>query len=107
MSLISTPVSKCLDKKTKIFGFEMPDLLLVFMLLAVLNLFFGKTDQKLLLVWLPPAILALVLKYGKRGKPENFIVHWLRFQFSPGVYSAFREPTQNPFPPQLKNGKLL
>ena len=106
MSLITTPVSKCLDKKTKIFGFEMADILLVFILLAVLNLFFGKTDQKLLLVWLPPAILALIFKYGKKGKPENFIVHWLRFQFAPGVYSAFKEAKSNPFPPKLKREVL-
>ena len=104
MSLISTPVSKCLDKKTKIFGLEMGDLLLVFILLAALNIFFGRTDQKLFLVWLPPALLAFTLKFGKKGKPDNFIVHWLRFQFTPGVYSAFKEPTQNPFPPKLQRG---
>ena len=101
MSLTTTPVSQCLDRKTKIFGFEMGDLLLVFTSLALLNLFFGKTDQKLLLVWLPPALLALLLRYGKKGKPDNYIVHWLRFQFSPGVYSAFKEPNENPYPPQL------
>ncbi|USN48504.1 MAG: hypothetical protein H6626_05275 [Pseudobdellovibrionaceae bacterium] len=106
MSLTTTSVSKCLDKKTKIFGFEMGDILLVFILLAVLNLFFGKTDQKLLLVWLPPTLLALLLRYGKKGKPENFIVHWLRFQFAPGIYSAFEEPKTNPFPPKLSQEVL-
>ena len=106
MSLITTPTSKCLDKKTKVFGFEMADILLVFILLAVLNLLFGKTDQKLLFIWLPPTLLALLLKFGKKGKPENFIVHWLRFQFTPGVFSAFKEPKKNPFPPTLRKVDL-
>lgn len=106
MSLINTPASKCLDKKTKVFGFEMADILLVFILLAVLNLLFGKTEQKLLFIWLPPTLLALLLKFGKKGKPENFIVHWLRFQFTPGVFSAFKEPQKNPFPPTLRKVDL-
>ena len=54
MSIKCTPVSKCLDKKTLLWGFEMADLIIVFMLLAILNFLFGQTDQKLLLVWLPP-----------------------------------------------------
>ncbi|MBT4762907.1 MAG: hypothetical protein HOO06_14530 [Bdellovibrionaceae bacterium] len=107
MSLTATPVSKCLDKKTLIFGFEMPDLLLTFILLAVLNLVFGKTHQKFLLVWLPPIVLGLTLKYGKKGKPENFLVHWIKYQISPGVYSAFKEPTENPFPPKIKKETIL
>lgn len=102
MGLESTPVSKCLDKKTLILGFEMPDLLIVFMLLAVLNFLFGQTNQKLLLVWLPPLVLAAVLRYGKKGKPENFIVHWVRFQISPGVYSAFPESSNSQAIPKSK-----
>jgi len=102
MSLKCTSVSKCLDKKTLILGFEMPDLLLIFILLAVLNLLFGKTDQKLLLVWLPPVILALIFRYGKKGKPDNFIVHWIRYQISPGVFSAFREASNMICPPKFK-----
>lgn len=106
MGLTTTPVSQCLDKKMKIFGFEIADLFFVFMLLAVLNFFMGSSDQKLLLVWFPPFVLALILKYGKQGKPENYLIHWLKFQFSPGSYSAFNEPTKNPFPPQLKGVSL-
>ena len=102
MSLKTNSVSKCLDKKTLLWGFEMADLLVVFLLLAVLNLLFGTTDNKLLFVWLPPCLLALVLRYGKKGKPDNYLIHLIRYQFSPGIYCAFREAKENPVPPRIK-----
>ncbi|MCB0370607.1 MAG: hypothetical protein KDD45_14570 [Bdellovibrionales bacterium] len=101
MGLKFNPVSKCLDKKTLIWGFEMADILIVFLALAVLNLLFGETNNKLLLVWAPPFLLALVLRYGKKGKPDNYLVHWVRYQFSPGVYCAFKGPKECPVPPRL------
>ncbi|MEE2670319.1 MAG: hypothetical protein VYA54_01315 [Bdellovibrionota bacterium] len=101
MSIKCTPVSKCLDKKTLLWGFEMADLIIVFMLLAILNFLFGQTDQKLLLVWLPPLIVALVLKYGKKGKPDNYLVHWVRFQLKNGIFSAFKLPSNDKLPPRL------
>lgn len=97
------PLSKCLDKKLLIFGFEVADLLVIFMTLAVLNLLFGKTDQKLLLVWLPPILIAAVLKFGKKGKPENYLLHLLRFQFLPGRFCAFSAPSvQKNLPPKKR-----
>lgn len=102
MSLKCNPVSKCLDKKTLIWGFEMADLIIVFLSLAFLNLLFGDTDNKLLLVWLPPFLLALVLRYGKKGRPENYLVHLIRYQFSSGIYCAFKEAKENPLPPRIK-----
>ena len=107
MSLKCNPVSKCLDKKTLVWGFEMADLLLVFMLLAVLNFIFGGTDNKLLFVWSPPFLLALVLRYGKKGKPENYLIHWIKYQTSAGIHCAFKDPKENPIPPKLKKGGVL
>ncbi len=102
MGLHTTSTSKCLDKKSKLLGFEMPDLFAVFFSLAILNFLFGKTDHKLLLVWLPPVIIALVLHFGKKGKPDNFLLHYIRFQFSSGTYQAFSDPTNNTPPPIIK-----
>ena len=102
MSIKCTPVSKCLDKKILIWGFEMADLLVIFIMLAILNFLFGQTNQKLLLVWLPPLLCGLVLKYGKKGKPDNFLVHWIRFQIKAGVYSAFKRPSNDLLPPRIK-----
>jgi hypothetical protein len=96
------PVSKCLDKRLVMFGFEVPDILAIFLTLSVLNFLFGQTSMKLALIWAPTLSLAAVLRYGKRGKPDKYLVHWLRYQIKPGVYSAFPEPTINVPPPQLR-----
>lgn len=105
MELQSTPVSRCLDKKMVIFGYEVPDLLMIFLMLSILNFLFGMTSMKLFLVWLPTIALALTLRLGKRGKPENYLVHWLRFQISPGHLSAFKEPSEWNPPPRLKRSR--
>ena len=103
MDLKITPVSRCLEKKMMIFGFEVPDLLLIFMTLSILNFLFNETDFKLLLIWLPALSLAGTLRFAKRGKPDNYLVHWLRFQIRPGVLSAFNDPTVSE--PLTKNRK--
>ncbi len=101
MELRTTSVSKCLDKKLIIFGFEVPDILAIFLSLSILNFLFGQTNLKLFLVWLPVLILALALYFGKKGKPDNFLIHWLRFQIKPGIFSAFPVPTPWREPPSL------
>lgn len=104
MALKYTSVSKCLDKKLRIAGFEIPDLLILFLTVSILNFVFGRTDLKLFLVWIPSALLAGLLYFGKKGKPDNFLVHWMRFQFRPGVLRAFPDPTSSGNPPSLKGG---
>jgi hypothetical protein len=103
MELRSVNVSKCLDKRLVLFGFEVYDLLAIFLTLSVLNLIFGQasTVMKLLFVWLPTITIALVLHYGKKGKPEMFLVHWVRFQIKPGTLNAFHEPTLVVPPPKI------
>lgn len=94
-------VSRCLDKKLMMFGFEVVDILAIFLCLSILNFVFGASHWKLIFVWLPTTTLALVLRYGKRGKPENYLIHWLRFQIKPGILSAFPEPSEVVAPPHL------
>jgi len=105
MSLRTVPVSRCLDKKLLVFGYEIPDLLVVFFLLAILNFLFGQTSAKLFLVWLPTVALALVIRIGKRGKPDNYLVHFIRFHLRPRYFSAFTDPTILTSPPRLKRRK--
>ena len=105
MDIEVTPVSRCLDKKSQIFGFEIPDLLLIFLSLSILNILFGESTYKIFFVWLPPAALAFFLRVGKRGRPDNFLIHWVKFQVTPGTYYAFKEPDPNPIPPSLKKRK--
>lgn len=99
--LRESTVSKCLDKKLTMLGYEVPDLMVIFVTLSTLNFIFGD-GLKLPCVWLPTIAIALTLRFGKRGKPDNYLVHWLRFQIRPGVYSAFTEPSIQTPPPRLK-----
>ncbi len=105
MELKVTPVSKCLDKKMMIMGFEIPDLLIIFLSMSILNFLFGSTSLKWLFVWLPSLSLALTIRLTKRGKPENYLIHWLRFQIKPGVLSAFVDPKNDIPSPHLNSRK--
>lgn len=105
MDLKVTQVSKCLDKKMMIMGFEVPDLLFIFLSMSILNFLFGSTNLKWLFVWLPSLSLALTVRLTKRGKPDNYLLHWLRFQIKPGVLSAFSDPTHDIDPPKLRERK--
>ncbi len=102
MSLKLTPVSQCLEKKLKFIGFEIPDLLFILSFLSVLNFLFGSFNGKLFIVWIPTAIVALVLRIGKHGKPDNYLVHQFRFLFQPKVLKAFPEATHFKSPPKFK-----
>jgi hypothetical protein len=101
MSLRTEPTSQSLEKKLLILGFEVPDVLAIFLLLSFLNFFVGKLGNKFFLVWLPVALAALILRIGKRGKPDNYLLHLARFNFKPKYYSAFQEPSQKVFPPSV------
>lgn len=103
MSLKTSNVYRCLDKKTYVFGFEIVDLFLVFAVLAILNLLLGGLPYKFFLTWVPAMALGLGLRLGKKGKPDNYLLHLARFYFSPGVLSSFAlAPTRRHF---IKKGK--
>lgn len=90
MALKTSEVYRCLEKKTLIFGFEILDLFLVFAVLAILNLLFGKVPYKFFFTWVPAMGVGLFLRMIKAGKPDQFLTHWIKFQFTPGILSAFR-----------------
>ena len=102
MSLRSEPTSQSLEKKLLIVGFEVPDLLAIFLLLSILNFSFGGTNYKLLLVWGPTALSAITLRIGKRGKPDNYLVHLIKFHTRPKHLSAFNEPAISVPPPKIR-----
>lgn len=96
MALRAIPVHKCLDKRLLIFGFEIADLFVLALLLSLLSTLFGSSEGKIFSVWLPTGMVALVLRLTKRGKPENFLLHWIRFQLRPSVLFAFPDPELTP-----------
>ncbi len=89
MALETSEVYRCLEKKTRVFGFEIVDLFVVFSCLAFLNFLMRGLPYKFFLTWGPTAALALGLRLGKVGKPENYLAHLLRAKLSPPIFSAF------------------
>ncbi len=86
--ILHSKVPRSLEKKARIFGFELGDLLLIFLYLALSNLIFGQTKLKPLLVWGGTLGLAGVIYFVKRGRPDGFIQHYGEFLTKPSVYSA-------------------
>ncbi len=89
MALRTSEVYRCLEKKTLIFGFEIVDLFVVFSFLAILNFIFKGLTYKFYFSWGPALALALILRMGKAGKPENYLLHLARHLLSPTLFSAF------------------
>ena len=73
--LMVSRVPRSLETKTKLFGFEIGDLLLIFMNLSVLNLVFGGSKLRYPLVWGTTVFLLVMIYFVKRGRPDNFIQH--------------------------------
>lgn len=83
-----THVPRALDLKSKLFGFELPDLLFIFMNLALTNFIFGSTSVRYVLVWGSTVAIAGVLYFAKRGRPDNFIQHLGEFFIQPTYRAA-------------------
>ena len=84
-----TTVNRSLDRKTTIMWLEMTDIFVLVTICSLLNLVFGGTFLKTYLVYLPTFFLALVLILSKRGKPENFLAHYLSYLLRPKALSCF------------------
>ena len=103
--LKTSEVYRCLDKKTLIFGFEVVDLFLVFSVLAFLNFILSGLKYKFFCTWGPAISLALFLRLGKSGKPENYLLHLARYHLSPGVFECFPQASKRiRFLKQIKQG---
>jgi hypothetical protein len=89
MSLKVTQVSQCLEKRLEFWGFEIPDLLFILGVLSVLNFLLGALKWKIFYVWIPTGILAALLRLTKHGKPDNYLVHKIKFFIQPKVLNAF------------------
>ncbi len=61
--------------KSKLFGFEIPDLLIIFVNMTAMNLIFGTTSFRYPLVWGTTISLALFLFFAKRGRPDSYLQH--------------------------------
>ena len=88
MSLVVSKVPRSLETKVRLFGFELGDLLLVFLYLSISNLFFGSTALKFVMAWMGTLALSAFLHFAKRGKPDHHLQHYGEFLRTPDVLSA-------------------
>jgi len=86
--LLTTKVPRALEMKSKLFGFELPDLLFIFMNLAITNLVFGSTSFRYPLVWGTTLLLASFLFLAKRGRPDNYLQHLGEYLAQPAYRAA-------------------
>ncbi|MGE3974771.1 MAG: hypothetical protein AB7F59_09630 [Bdellovibrionales bacterium] len=86
--LLTTKVPRALEMKSKLFGYELPDLLLIFFNLAITNLIFGTTSFRYPLVWGTTLGLALFLYFAKRGRPDGFLQHLGEYLAQPAYRAA-------------------
>ena len=92
--LKTSAVHRKLDAKFKIGGIEATDLLAVLILAAIMNLFFGRFSFGPIFFLGLPAVLFVALYLGKKGKPEGFLLHAMKFYLSPGELHAGEERKQ-------------
>ena len=94
MHLNTSTVQRNLDAKLKIGNIEAFDLLIALICGAVLNLFFGGTALEIPLVIGMPVLILAIFYFGKRGKPEKFLPHLLRYHLESGFFAAGEEPAK-------------
>lgn len=93
--LLNSKVPRSLEKKARLFGFELADLLIIFLYLALSNLIFGQTKLKPFMVWGGTVVIASGLYFFKRGKPDGFVQHYGEFLNAPSVLSAGQPDTDH------------
>jgi hypothetical protein len=88
--LFISKVPRALDLKNKLFGFELGDLLLIFLNLSLSNMLFGASEYRYSLVWGTTLAIAFAIYFAKRGRPDGFIQHWFQYHLSQTYFFAGR-----------------
>ena len=69
-------------------GLEIQDVVVLTLLASVLNLIFGHTRFGVYMTFIPSLTMAVVLYVGKRGRPDKFLMHLIRYYITPGSLSS-------------------
>lgn len=88
MSVDRSIVHRNLDTQIKFFGMELFDVIGVGAFASTMNLIFGQSNMAGVMVFGLPALLAVVIYWGKRGKPDRYLQDLIRFSILPGVFCA-------------------
>ena len=86
--LRTSRIHRQLDAKFKVGGVEAADLLGVLLLAAVMNLILGRVPYGAVFIFGVPAALFMGLYFGKRGKPDGYLQHAIKFYLSTGELKA-------------------
>ena len=84
MELSRSTVHRGLDVRMKVGGMEAFDLIAALILAATMNLF---GLPSVFVIGIPAGVL-VTLYFGKRNKPDGFLIHLFRYYLTPGHYSA-------------------
>jgi len=93
--LEKSTVHRKLDAKFKIGGMDATDLLAVLIFAAVLNLIFGRLNIGPIIIFGAPGILFFALYFGKKGKPDGYLMHAIKYLLSPGQLRAGEKKEDN------------
>lgn len=96
MPLRLKPVARSLSVRAEFFGLELEDWGLV-IVWAILMRLMGDHVHRVFLGFLPvsafaaygsSAMLVLLIRWAKQGKPRGYLVAWIQHQFRPKAHSA-------------------
>lgn len=88
MSLAMSKTYKGLSINMKVGSFDAFDLIICLILGAISSVIFGGSKFAALFVVFIPLTMLLILHFSKRGKPEGFLLHLIKYLLSPGHYLA-------------------
>ena len=86
--LKTSAVHRNLDRRPKLLGLEIQDVVVLTLMASVFNLIFGHTRFGVYMTFIPSLSMAVALYVGKRGRPDKFLLHWIRYYTTPGFFSA-------------------
>jgi len=90
------PVARSLSVRAEFFGLELEDWGLVIAWAILLRLigdhihrvFLGFLPVSTILAYGTSAVLVLLIRWAKHGKPRGYLVAWIQHQFRPKAHSA-------------------
>lgn len=88
MSLETSTVHRNLEVKMRVFGLEAFDILSVLIFSAIMNMLFGQTTLAPVFVFILPGLVLMTLVLGKKNKPDDYLIHLVRYLLTRGSYSA-------------------
>lgn len=105
MPLRLKPVARSLSVRAEFFGLELEDWGLVIAWTILMRLigdhihrvFLGFLPVSTIMAYGSSAVLILVLRWAKHGKPRGYLIAWVQHQFRPKAHSARSSNQQSPY----------